>query len=182
MRELTRAHASGAWLKSRRAYNVRELRYVAWVNSRRGIFGNHAGRECFVLGKSKIHNFVQLRGFNLVGLARAFLSELWSLGLYWHLYIQPPIKKKKKKTPKSIPQWNNHSPMTWEMQYWLMRIHSARLAKGGKQMTTTDKLSYNISIQSLLVIIILPCSPCIQAAANKWKHQRYTLLQGDKKI
>jgi len=49
VRELTRAHANGARLKSRRTYNVRELRHDAWVNSRRGIFGNHSGRECFVI-------------------------------------------------------------------------------------------------------------------------------------
>ena len=50
VRELTRAHASGAWLKSHRAYNVHELRHAAWLNSRRGIFENHVERECFVLG------------------------------------------------------------------------------------------------------------------------------------
>jgi len=53
VRKLTRAHARGAWLKSRRAYNVRELRHAAWLNSRKGIFGNHVGRECFVLGEEQ---------------------------------------------------------------------------------------------------------------------------------
>lgn len=37
------------------------------------------------------------------------------------------------------------------------------------------------SIQNPLVIIILPCPPCIQAAANQGKHQGHTLLTGNKK-
>ena len=51
VRELTRAHASGGWLKSRRAYNVRELSHAAWLNSRKGIKENHDGREQKVLGE-----------------------------------------------------------------------------------------------------------------------------------
>jgi len=43
--ELTRAHASGAWLKSRRAYNVRELSHALWLKSRRGTTGKLAGCE-----------------------------------------------------------------------------------------------------------------------------------------
>jgi len=31
------------------------------------------------------NNFVQLGGFDLVGLVEAFLSRLWNLGLYWHI-------------------------------------------------------------------------------------------------
>lgn len=36
-------------------------------------------------------------------------------------------------------------------------------------------------VQNPLVIVILPCPPCIQAAANEGKHQRYTLLPGERK-
>ena len=65
VRELTRTLASGVWLKSRRAYKVRELSHVAWLNSRRelshvawlnsrrGTTGKHAGREQKLQGESK---------------------------------------------------------------------------------------------------------------------------------
>ena len=52
VRELTHAHACGAWLKSRRDYKVRELSHAAWLNSRKGIFGKATGRECFVQGRA----------------------------------------------------------------------------------------------------------------------------------
>ena len=65
VRELTRTQANGVWLKSRRAYKVRELSHVAWLNSRRelshvawlnsrrGTTGKHAGREQKLQGESK---------------------------------------------------------------------------------------------------------------------------------
>ena len=56
MRELTCAQASGAWLKSRRAYNVCELSHAAWLNSRRGIFENNVGREQNVPGEKQKSN------------------------------------------------------------------------------------------------------------------------------
>jgi len=53
MRELTRAQASAAWLKSRRTYKVRELSHIVWLNSRKGITGNYVGREQNVLGEEQ---------------------------------------------------------------------------------------------------------------------------------
>ena len=51
VRELTRAQGSGAWLKSRKAYKVRELSHAAWLNSHKGLTGNHVGREQNVQGE-----------------------------------------------------------------------------------------------------------------------------------
>jgi hypothetical protein len=53
VRELTRAQTSGAWLKSRKTYKVRELSDATWLNLRKGITGNHVGREQNVLGEEQ---------------------------------------------------------------------------------------------------------------------------------
>ena len=74
VRELTRAHDSGAWLKSRRAYNVRELSHAAWLNS---------SDEAFVI----VAAFIIVAAFSL----DLIVSIDWIFSLGWPLLLLQPF-------------------------------------------------------------------------------------------
>lgn len=62
-----------------------------------------------------------------------------------------------------------------------MNNHRASLVKREQANDHHRQTISQYPVQNPLVIIILPCPPCIQATANEGKHQRYTLLPREKK-
>lgn len=77
--------------------------------------------------------------------------------------------------------WTNRPQMTLEMQFRLIHIHPTSFAKKEQANDNNWQAILGYSIQNVLVIIILLRTTCIKTDANKWNHQRYTLLQGVKR-